>query len=72
MSRCVSPYGIYDLTGNIDEWVQSFDFHDSKISNLKGGHYLHNCRARCRPVTTRHGPYYFQASIGFRCCADPK
>ncbi len=72
MSRCVSPYGIYDLTGNIDEWVQSFDFHDSKISNLKGGHYLHNCRARCRPVTTRHGPYYFQASVGFRCCADPK
>jgi len=71
MSRCVSPYGIYDLTGNIDEWVQSFDYHDSKISNLKGGHYLHNCRARCRPVTTRHGPYYFQASIGFRCCADP-
>ncbi len=71
-SRCVSPYGIYDLTGNIDEWVQSFDFHDSKISNLKGGHYLHNCRARCRPVTTRHGPYYFQASVGFRCCADPK
>ena len=71
MSRCVSPYGIHDLTGNIDEWVQSFDHHESKISNLKGGHYLHNCRARCRPVTTKHGPYYFQASVGFRCCRDP-
>lgn len=71
MKRCVSPYGIYDMPGNIDEWVQSFDNYDTKISNLKGGHYLHNCRARCRPVTTRHGPYYFQGSIGFRCCADP-
>ncbi|HQB42047.1 MAG TPA: SUMF1/EgtB/PvdO family nonheme iron enzyme [Polyangiaceae bacterium] len=72
MSQCVSPYGVFDLTGNVDEWVQSFDYHESKISNLKGGHYLHNCRARCRPVTTQHGPFYVQASIGFRCCADPR
>ena len=72
MDRCVSPYGIYDMAGNVDEWVQSFDHHETKISNLKGGHYLHNCRARCRPVTTRHGPFYFQASVGFRCCRDPK
>jgi hypothetical protein len=65
---CRSPFGVYDLTGNVDEWSSSTASGGNR-SILKGG-YWGQVRARCRPSTRVHGegfPYYPQ---GFRCCAD--
>lgn len=70
--ECRSGFGVFDLTGNVDEWVRadaSRDDRRARFAALKGGAWGH-VRNACRPVTTSHAPdfeYYF---IGFRCCAD--
>ena len=71
-ARCVSDYGVYDLTGNVDEWV--FNGHGSPKgpefrSGLKGG-YWGPVRNRCRPMTTDHNQWHRGYQIGFRCCND--
>jgi sulfatase modifying factor 1 len=69
---CVSPYGVFDMTGNVDEWVvNETGREDDKpyVSGLKGG-YWGPVRDRCRPMTTDHNQWYRYYQIGFRCCAD--
>jgi formylglycine-generating enzyme required for sulfatase activity len=69
---CVSPYGVYDMTGNVDEWVVNSKGKDSEkpyVSGLKGG-YWGPVRNRCRPMTTDHNEWHSGYQIGFRCCAD--
>jgi formylglycine-generating enzyme required for sulfatase activity len=69
---CVSPYGVFDLTGNVDEWVvNETGKQDDKpyVSGLKGG-YWGPVRDRCRPMTTDHNQTYIYYQIGFRCCAE--
>lgn len=77
--RCVSPYGAYDMTGNVDEWVVNDKHFEPPlpgherpfISGLKGG-YWGPIRARCRPITSAHNEWFRFYQVGFRCCADPK
>jgi hypothetical protein len=65
---CVSPYGVHDMTGNVDEWVVNESGKPYK-SGLKGG-YWGPVRDRCRPMTVAHGEDFSFYQIGFRCCAD--
>ena len=65
---CVSPYGVHDMTGNVDEWVVNESNHPYK-SALKGG-YWGPVRDRCRPTTTAHDENFEFYQIGFRCCSD--
>lgn len=71
-AACVSDYGVFDMTGNVDEWVvnehgsvQGPEFQ----SGLKGG-YWGPVRNRCRPMTTDHNHWHHGYQIGFRCCKD--
>lgn len=72
MAGCVSAFGIYDLMGNVDEWVvpdgpeEAAGF-GSKTA-LKGG-YFGPVRARCRPSTPSHGLTFRFYQVGFRCCS---
>jgi hypothetical protein len=66
---CVSPFGAYDMTGNVDEWVVNEGGHPYK-SGLKGG-YWGPVRDRCRPMTIAHNEQFEFYQIGFRCCGDP-
>ncbi len=69
---CVSDYGVYDLTGNFDEWVRLDEPKPkarSKFAGLKGGAWGH-VRNACRPVTTSHAPEFTYYFISFRCCKD--
>ena len=53
---CISPYGVYDMTGNVDEWVINEKGNEKDkpyVSGLKGG-YWGPVRDRCRPMTTDH------------------
>mgnify|MGYP002781093728 CR=1 FL=1 len=65
---CVSPYGVHDMTGNVDEWVVNEKGMPFK-SGLKGG-YWGPVRTRCRPMTTAHNEDFMFYQIGFRCCGD--
>ncbi len=68
MPNCVSEYGVYDLTGNADEWCKSSGG-TPYISVLKGGH-PHGVRNRCSPRTDGHSPDFTFYDTGFRCCKD--
>jgi formylglycine-generating enzyme len=70
--KCVSDYGVFDLTGNVDEWTLAD--HDrpkekGRFSALKGGAWGH-VRNACRPVTTSHEPEFRYYFVSFRCCKD--
>ena len=71
--RCVSSYGVFDMTGNVDEWVnnESGSVNGPEYqSGLKGG-YWGPVRNRCRPMTTDHNHWHHGYQIGFRCCKNP-
>jgi hypothetical protein len=70
--RCVSPFGVHDMTGNVDEWVvnEEGSFNGPEYdSGLKGG-YWGPVRNRCRPMTTDHNHWHSGYQIGFRCCSE--
>jgi formylglycine-generating enzyme required for sulfatase activity len=71
METCQSGFGVYDLTGNVDEWVVSDDppREKSKWAGLKGGAWGH-VRSQCRPMTFSHEPEFTYYFVGFRCCRD--
>ena len=71
MASCASGFGVFDMTGNLDEWVTSDQppRERSKWAGLKGGAWGH-VRSQCRPMTTSHEPEFSYYFVGFRCCAD--
>jgi formylglycine-generating enzyme required for sulfatase activity len=65
---CKSSFGVYDMTGNIDEWTRSV-VPGERPSILKGG-YWGPVRDRCRPSTRAHGETHTFYQQGLRCCSD--
>ena len=65
---CKSPFGVYDMTGNVDEWTRSVKT-TGYSSVLKGG-YWGPVRARCRPATRAHNEDFVAYQQSFRCCGD--
>jgi sulfatase modifying factor 1 len=68
-TKCRSTFGVYDLTGNVDEWTTSVR-EGERPSILKGG-YWGPVRTRCRPATRSHDQNHAFYQQGFRCCSDP-
>ena len=66
---CKSPFGVYDMTGNVDEWTVN-ETGNPHNSALKGG-YWSWVRGRCRAVTAGHDEGFRYYQIGWRCCANP-
>ena len=66
--RCKSPFGVHDLTGNIDEWTRSVE-REGYASIFKGG-YWGPVRARCRASTRAHDEDFYFYQQGLRCCVD--
>lgn len=69
MPRCVSPFGVYDLNGNINEWVERPKQERPNRSGLKGG-WWGPVRGRCRPTVGFHKEDDYGYEEGFRCCQD--
>jgi formylglycine-generating enzyme required for sulfatase activity len=71
--RCRSDFGVYDIVGNVDEWVVNPRGHTNRspwISGLMGGHWVHGIHDRCRYMTDSHEPTFSFYVTGARCCAD--
>jgi hypothetical protein len=66
--ECRSPFGVYDMTGNVDEWTHTVR-EGERPSILKGG-YWGPVRTRCRPSTRSHDETHVFYQQGFRCCSD--
>lgn len=71
LTECASPFGVRNMTGNVDEWVMRDHTNGQWRSAMKGGWWM-AARNRCRPATTAHDELYSGAQSGFRCCADAK
>lgn len=69
MPACVSPFGVYDLNGNINEWVFRPKEKRPNRSGLKGG-WWGPVRNRCRPTVGFHKEEDYGYEEGFRCCKD--
>ena len=67
--RCVSPFGVRNLSGNLEEFV-SIDGSNPVRPAMKGA-YWQPSRNFCRAAQTAHDRYYHGTETGFRCCSDP-
>ncbi len=65
-ARCTNGYGVYDMVGNVHEWV------DDPQGTFRGGYYLDTKLngPGCNYRTTAHNAAYHDYSTGFRCCSE--
>jgi sulfatase modifying factor 1 len=65
---CTNGYGVYDMVGNLHEWVAD------PQGTFYGGYYQDVSSVGhgegCGYLTTAHEARYHDYSTGFRCCAD--
>lgn len=64
---CTNDYGVYDMVGNLHEWI------DDPDGTFRGGFYMDTTKNGdgCTYDTQAHDFTYHDYSTGFRCCADP-
>jgi formylglycine-generating enzyme required for sulfatase activity len=71
---CKSDYGVYDLTGNVEEWVVRTRGHTNDYHHILVGCYWSGCYGGGKPTCTSsnsaHGPGFRFYETGFRCCKD--
>ncbi len=63
--RCASKWGqdaVYEMVGNLDEWV------DDEKGVFVGGFFSRSKKDGCASVVKNHPPYYWDYSLGVRCC----
>ncbi len=81
-----SPYGAYDMAGNVWEWVE--DWHDAKYYQqspdrnpkgpsqgrfkvLRGGSWRHTPKFARAAERLKHNPKHLHDNRGFRCAKTP-
>lgn len=75
---CASVWGpdaLYDMNGNIDEWVlddaEPPPEGEEKLGyKFVGGFFSRSKKDGCRSAVKNHGKTYFDYSTGVRCCRD--
>jgi hypothetical protein len=72
--ECVSGYGVFDMTGNIEEWVVRTQPHVNSYPHVLKGCYWAGCfggsKPTCQSTNPAHADGFLFYETGFRCCAD--
>ncbi len=64
-----SPYGLYDMAGNVWQWVGD-DFPNTHYRYMRGGsYYSYEVDLRAWKVNSA-GPEAYEPDVGFRCARD--
>jgi formylglycine-generating enzyme required for sulfatase activity len=69
-AACRSDYGVYDMSGDVEEW-NATDYAGKK--GVRGGsfHTPDTPYLRCDFEAPPVAPGFQSLSIGFRCCKNP-
>lgn len=67
--KCVSPFGVHDMAGNVDEWATVDGLPVGTREVMKGSWWLPG-RHACRSFQGGHGANYGGTESGARCCKD--
>jgi formylglycine-generating enzyme required for sulfatase activity len=71
---CVSEDGVYDLAGNVAEWVRRSFPHTNNYDHVMKGCYWAGCYGGAPPscsfVNPAHPSGFRSYEAGFRCCLD--
>lgn len=65
---CVSPFGVFDMMGNVEEWVTSRKTR-KHAGALMGGFWAKPWTG-CRGTNDAHRTHFAFYETGFRCCKD--
>ena len=68
---CATEDGIYDMMGNVEEWVASSRRYHKHEGVLMGGFWAKPWTG-CRGTNDAHASNFTFYEVGFRCCVDPK
>lgn len=66
---CASPFGVLDLAGNLEEWVEA-DAPKAGYRNVMKGSWWIPSRHACRQYQIGHDTAYEGTETGARCCRD--
>ena len=70
-ARCATKEGIFDLVGNVEEWVTSRTSRRWVPVTLIGGFWAKPWTG-CRGANDAHEPTFSFYETGFRCCNDAR
>jgi formylglycine-generating enzyme required for sulfatase activity len=74
--KCVSQDGVFDMTGNLEEWVVRTREHANDYPYILAGCYWSGCygggKPTCHSTNNAHGPEFRFYETGFRCCKDAR